>query len=45
MPYIYEPVVHNYQDRGVVKRKTNIQLLNIVSKNKLAEEGIYLPHN
>jgi len=33
MPYIYEPVVHNYQDRGVVKRKTNIQLLNIVSKN------------
>ena len=33
MPYIYEPVVHNYQDRGNSKKRTNIKLFNISSNN------------
>ena len=33
MPYIYEPVVHNYQDRGNSKKRTNIKMFNISSNN------------
>ena len=33
MPHIYEPVVHNYQDRGPSKKRTNIKMLNILTKN------------
>ena len=33
MPYIYEPVVHHYQDRGNSKKRTNIKLFNISSNN------------
>ena len=27
MPYIYEPIVHNYQDRGISKKRANIKFL------------------
>ena len=33
MPYIYEPIVHNYQDRGSSKKRTNVKLFNISSNN------------
>ena len=33
MPHIYEPVVHNYQDRGASKKRNNIKMLNILTKN------------
>tara|TARA_B100001964_G_C14242276_1_gene605620 strand:+ start:176 stop:2824 length:2649 start_codon:yes stop_codon:yes gene_type:complete len=33
MPYIFEPIVHTYQDRGKIKGKNTIQLFKILSKN------------
>ena len=33
MPYINEPIVHNYQGRGNSKKRNNIKMFNISSNN------------